>query len=158
LPATTKPNRLILIQYPMTPKNSNKELTDMAKQQFGENTKPYPAEMRTQLWPLCCGAKIISGFKTVGNLEPAELVKQINEICDGPTPDHQVYTGEVINPKLTFLTLNSGQMQSKSIMQAIEAAGFTQFAVAAPRGSKQGFFYRDKSNTFEPVSKAASCC
>lgn len=118
---------------------------------FGDNTQPYPAEMRTQLWPLCCGAKIISGFKDVHNLTEAQLVSAIKNVSSY-VPDHQVYKNESINPKLTFLTLNYDQMQSAKIMTAIEEAGFKQFATATPRGLPQGFFYHDKSNSFKTVA------
>lgn len=114
--------------------------------------EPYPAEMRTQLWPLCCGAGIISGFKDAGKYTDEELLKRINEVTDKYTPDHQVYKGEEIRPKLFFLTLNDAQMQSKKIMNAIKEAGFVKFAEAKPRGSVQGFFVRDKSKTFAAVA------
>lgn len=120
--------------------------------QFGNNDKSYPAEMRTQLWPLCCGVKIISGFKAVGNFDPKELVAKITETCDKYTPDHQVYGGETINPALTMLTLNAGQMQSKAIMEAVAAAGFTQFAKGTGRNKEQGFFYRDTSGNFQLIN------
>ncbi len=35
----------------------------------------FPSEMRTQLWPLCCGARIISGFKHAANLTLEDLVE-----------------------------------------------------------------------------------
>lgn len=111
--------------------------------------QPYPGEMRRQLWPLCCGASILSGFKDVATLTPQQLVQQINDTIDKHVPDLQVYTGEQMTPKLTFLTLNSGQMGSKKIMDAIKEAGFIKFAEASPRGSPQGFFVRDQSTTFK---------
>ncbi len=129
-------------------------MAEAQSKKFGDNSKPYPADMRTQNWPLCCGAKIISGFKSVGNLTVPELVKQINEICDTYVPDHQIYQGEQINPKLTFLTLNSGQMGSKAIMDAIAEAGFVKIAEAKPRGSLQGFFARDLSKTLKLITDA----
>ncbi|OYV41144.1 MAG: hypothetical protein B7Z80_02710 [Rhodospirillales bacterium 20-64-7] len=121
----------------------------------------YPEEMRTQLWPLCCGARIISGFKNVQKLTDDELVKQINDTIDNAIPDLQVYGYETIQPALTFLTLNSGQMVSKKIMDAIARCGFVKFAEGNPRGAPQGFFVQDKSGTFtvqplpEPVKKGA---
>jgi hypothetical protein len=118
---------------------------------FGENNKAYPAEMRTQNWPLCCGAKIISGFKDVGAADPEELVKQIVEICDEYVPDHQIYNGETINPKLCFLTLNQGQMQSAKITDAIKEAGFVLFAKGTGRNKEQGFWFRDSTNSFRPA-------
>lgn len=125
----------------------------MSVKKFGPTVaEPYPAEMRTQLWPLCCGAKIISGFKDVGTLTEEAMVKQINGICDEYVADHQVYTGETMIPKLTFLTLNQDQMGSKKIMAAITAAGFVQFAIAKPRSRPQGFFVRDKSESFAVVA------
>ncbi|OYV87010.1 MAG: hypothetical protein B7Z63_03095, partial [Ignavibacteriae bacterium 37-53-5] len=42
--------------------------------------------------------------------------KQINDTIDNAIPDLQVYGYETIQPALTFLTLNSGQMVSKKIM------------------------------------------
>lgn len=119
---------------------------------FGPSMKEaYPDVMRTQLWPLCCGAAILSGFKNVGSLSAEDLVKQINTTVDEYIPDMQVYAGEQIHPRLMFLTLNSTQMNSPKIMNAIEEAGFTKFANASPRGHDQGFFVRDKSKTFKAV-------
>jgi hypothetical protein len=125
----------------------------MAVKQFGPTApEPYPAEMRTQLWPLCCGAAILSGFKNVGGLTPEALVNQITETVESYVPDHQVFVQEQIKPKLVFLTLNSDQMGSKKIMAAVSEAGFVKFAEAAPRGAPQGFFVRDKSKSFKPVA------
>lgn len=127
----------------------------MATKTFGPTvTEPYPAEMRTQLWPLCCGAAIISGFKDVGPLSEKDLLAKINSVADESIPDHQVYKGEQMRPKLLFLTLNASQMGSKKIADAVKEAGFVQFAVAAPRGSSQGFYVRDKSESFKAVAAA----
>lgn len=109
---------------------------------------PYPANMRTQLWPLCCGAKILSGFKDVGKFTEEQLVEEINKQLK-LVPDFQVYVGEQINPVLTFLTLNHGQMGSPKIMNAVKACGFVKVFEASPRGSPQGFFVHDKSGTFK---------
>lgn len=119
----------------------------MAKS-FQVGSAAYDATMRTQLWPLCCGAQIISGFKNVGAMTEEAMVKAINETVLA-VPDHQVYAGETIIPKLTYLTLNSGQTSSPKIMSAIAAAGFVLFATASPRGQVQSFFVRDSSNTFK---------
>jgi hypothetical protein len=120
------------------------------KTQFGPTYKGnYPEEMRRQLWPLCCGASILSGFKNVATLSHDELVKQITETIDEMIPDHQVYLHETMKPKLTFLTLNSGQMNSPKIMKALEATGFVKIGEGQPRGSAQGFFVRDTSGTFK---------
>lgn len=113
------------------------------KQTFGQS--PYPANMRRQLWALCCGASIISGFKSVNQLSDEELVEDINA-CVGMVPDMQVFGGETINPKFTFATLNSGQMGSPKLMSAMEKAGFFLIGVGNPRGGKQGFFLRDDTN------------
>lgn len=117
------------------------------------SNKPYPAEMRRQLWPLCCGASIISGFKEVNVLTEDELVEQINETITGYIPDLQVFSGEQMMPKLTFLTLNSTQMASKKIVSALSKAGFVKMGEGNPRGSAQGFFVQDQSLTFhtEPI-------
>lgn len=112
-------------------------------QTFGQSS--YPADMRRQLWPLCCGASIISGFKSVNTLSEDELIADI-EASVKMVPDMQVFGGETLNPKFTFLTLNSGQMGSKKIMDCIEKAGFFLIGVGAPRGGKQGFFLRDDTN------------
>lgn len=117
-----------------------------------QDAPAYPSEMRTQLWPLCCGASIISGFKSVGSLTHDQLVKQMTDIINNYTPDNQVFKGEAIRPKLVFLTLNSSQMQSDKLMKAVEAVGFKKFAKAFPRGSGQGFFFYDASNTFELIT------
>lgn len=104
----------------------------------------YPSEMRRQLWALCCGASIISGFKSVNQLSEEELIADINASV-AMVPDMQVFAGEGINPKFTFLTLNSGQMGSAKIMSCIEKAGFFLIGTGTPRGSQQGFFLRDDS-------------
>lgn len=109
----------------------------------------YPDEMRTQLWPLCCGARIISGFKNVFELDADQLVKKINETIDEAVPDFQVYAHEEMTPAFTFLTLNSGQMASKKIMAAIEKAGFVKIGEGKPRGAPQGFFLRDTSKSWQ---------
>lgn len=130
----------------MTAKNKNPN-------QFGPSYPGnYPEEMRTQLWPLCCGARIISGFKNVAMMDEDELVKQITVTIEEKIPDHQVYSHEQMRPRLTFLTLNSGQMQSKKIMDAVEKCGFVKFAEGKPRGGAQGFFVRDESKSFTTVA------
>lgn len=115
-------------------------------------TQAYPSDMRRQLWPLCCGAAIISGFNDVNVLTEDELVEKIHETML-PVPDLQVFVGETINPKLTFLTLNSSQMSSQKIMAALNKAGFVKIGEGKPRGSAQGFFIQDQSGSFctEPV-------
>jgi hypothetical protein len=105
--------------------------------------------MRRQLWPLCCGASIISGFKSVNTLTAEQLVEQINHTIENARPDFQVYGHENMTPKLTFLTLNSDQMASKKIMTAIEKCGFVKIGEAKPRGSAQGFFMRDTSKSWK---------
>jgi hypothetical protein len=112
---------------------------------------PYPSEMRTQLWPLCCGASIISGFKAVATTPVPEIVAQIKEVLQA-VPDHQVFKGEQMMPKFIFLTLNSSQMASKNIMDAITEAGFVKIGSGKPRGSDQGFFLRDDSKTWKPAA------
>ncbi len=109
----------------------------------------FPAEMRVQLWPLCCGASIISGFKSVNELTDEELLADIIYTCTKPRPDFQVFGHEDMHPKMTFLTLNSAQMQSKKIMKAIEKAGFFKIGKGVPRGMPQGFFLRDTSKTWK---------
>lgn len=116
-------------------------------------TGNYPEEMRRQLWPLCCGAAILSGFKNVATLTEDELDAQIKNSIDVATPDFQVYMHETMKPKFTFLTLNSGQMQSPKIMKAIERAGFFKVGEGKPRGSTQGFFLRDTSGTWAPTGE-----
>jgi hypothetical protein len=111
----------------------------------------YPEEMRTQLWPLCCGARTLSGFKNVANLTEEELDAQIANALDVAIPDFQVFQHETMRPKFTFLTLNSGQMQSPKIMKAIERAGFFLIGTGKPRGSEQGFFLRDTSGSWDPT-------
>jgi hypothetical protein len=125
-------------------------MTTKTKRILGPN-QPYPEEMRRQLWPLCCGASIISGFKNVHMMTDDELVENI-EATVKSTPDLQVYAGEQIKPKLTFLTLNNDQMKSPKIMTAIEKCGFVKFAEASPRGAPQGFFVRDDSKSFKAVT------
>lgn len=115
------------------------------------NGKHYPDEMRRQLWPLCCGASILSGFKAVNNMTDDELDASIKNACETATPDFQVFSYEQMRPKFTFLTLNSGQMASKKIMAAIERAGFFKIGAGSPRGSTQGFFLRDTSKTWKPA-------
>lgn len=130
-------------------------MIEKIKQTFGNAS--YPENMRRQLWALCCGASIISGFKNVNKLTDEELVEDINA-CIGMVPDMQVFGGEQLNPKFTFATLNSGQMGSQKLMSAMEKAGFFLIGTGAPRGGKQGFYLRDDSNnTWAPTgnTKAA---
>lgn len=134
------------------PAKAAKKAPFKAPTQFGDNSESYPSEMRTQLWPLCCGARIISGFKDAAKYSVDELVERINAIIDNSIPDHQVFSGEQMMPKLIFLTLNSGQLGSPKIMAAIEKCGFKLFATAKPRGGKQGFFVKDLSNSWTPVA------
>jgi hypothetical protein len=109
----------------------------------------FPPEMRRQLWPLCCGASILSGFKSINKLTEKELVDNIKYACTTPIPDFQVFAHEKIRPDLTFLTLNNAQMLSPKIMKAIKEAGFFKIGTASPRGTAQGFFLRDRSLTWE---------
>lgn len=111
----------------------------------------YPEEMRTQLWPLCCGARIISGFKAAHMSTLEELVEQMEAVIEA-VPDHQVYSHENMKPRLVFLTLNNKQTESKKIMDAVAKVGFKLFAEAQPRGSKQSFFVLDQSNSFKTVN------
>jgi len=108
----------------------------------------YPEEMRTQLWPLCCGARIISGFKAAHMLSPKELDEKIQEVIKA-VPDHQVFSHETMKPNLIFLTLNAGQMASKKLVDAVQRSGFVKFAEAKPRGTSQGFYILDMSKTFK---------
>jgi hypothetical protein len=108
----------------------------------------YPSEMRRQMWPLCCGAAIASGFKHAGGITDDELDAEIKNMLTA-LPDFQIYHGEHMQPHLTFLTLNSSQMASAKIMKAVEKAGFKKIGEGKPRGSPQGFFLRDTSNTWK---------
>lgn len=119
---------------------------------FGPTVKGhYPDDMRRQLWPLCCGASILSGFKKVNVLSDEELIADINTVLSptGPVPDLQVFGHETMKPKLTFLTLNQGQMASKKIMDAIKKCGFVKIGEASPRAAPQGFFVHDTSKTWK---------
>lgn len=141
----------------MTTMTKSSYATDTAKGRFGpslanaahpgQNT-PYPAEMRTQLWPLCCGGKIISGFKDVGNYTDDELVTKIKEVLNW-TPDMQVFGGEGLRPVLCFLTLNSGQLASPKIIEAVETVGFQRFATSMSMSGQQGWFVFDPSGEFK---------
>jgi hypothetical protein len=108
----------------------------------------FPPEMRRQMWPLCCGASILSGLKSVNVLTDEELVEQLTHTVTVPRPDFQIFAGEHMKPHLTFLTLNSTQMGSKKIMDAIAKVGFVKIGEGKPRGSPQGFFLRDTGGTF----------
>lgn len=119
-------------------------------QDDGITGKDYPAEMRTQLWPLCCGAMILSGFKNVQTLTEEQLVKRINDTISNMIPDLQVFGYETIRPTIVFLTLNRSQMDSPKIMNSITACGFVKIGI---KNNYQGFFVKDMSNSFttEPV-------
>lgn len=131
----------------------------MAKRVFGPSipkTQHYPSEMRRQLWPLCCGASIMSGFKDVMKFPTVDDLKSaIIDTIENAIPDLQVFGYEEMTPKLTFLTLNHSQMASKKITDAIKAAGFVKFAEASPRGAPQGFYMRDTSKTFNSTAVKA---
>jgi hypothetical protein len=109
----------------------------------------FPAEMRRQMWPLCCGMSILSGFKSVNTLTEQELVDQIVYICTKPRPDFQIFKEENMKPTMTWLTLNGDQMASKKIMRAIELAEFNLIGTGVPRYSKQGLFLRDTGKTWK---------
>lgn len=124
---------------------------------FGPTFKGnYPEEMRRQLWPLCCGASILSGFKNVATMTDEELDASIKNACEVARPDFQVFEYENMMPKFTFLTLNSAQMSSNRIMSAIKRAGFFEIGRGRPRGSEQGFFLRDTSNSWKPTGTTAA--
>lgn len=129
-----------------------------AKGRFGPSIKAlddpniggaYPAEMRTQLWPLCCGAKIISGFKDAHNLTDEELIQKIEDVRDTMVPDMQVYRGEQLRPVLCFLTLNSHQLASPKIMGAVTKTGFQRFATSQSMSGEQGWFVYDGRGAFQ---------
>ena len=128
-----------------------KETQTKVPTSFIRDTGPYPAELRRQLWPLCCGASILSGLKDAHKYTEDELTSLINRTIDKAVPDLQVFAGEHMMPMLTFLTLNSGQMGSDKIMNAVKRAGFVKIGEGKPRGSPQGFYVRDKSDSFHTV-------
>lgn len=141
----------------MTTISKSSYATDDAQGRFGPSLVDaadpnlggaYPAEMRTQLWPLCCGAKIISGFKSVGNYTDDELVTKIKEVLNW-TPDMQVFRGEGLRPVLCFLTLNSGQLASPKIIEALEKVGFQRFATSMSMSGPQGWFVFDARGEFK---------
>lgn len=109
----------------------------------------YPEDMRTNLWPLCCGAAILSGFKNVGNKTDEELRAAIMEQVTNSIPDNQVYAGEQIRPGTLFVTLNGGQMGSPKIVKALTDCGFVQFAQGTDRNAQQGFFVRTANGNFK---------
>lgn len=109
----------------------------------------YPASMRRQLWPLCCGASILSGLKEAHKLTEEQLVADILSTINDCLPDLQVFKGEQMKPALTFLTLNSPQMGSKKVVDAITKAGFVKIGEGKPRGSPQGFYVKDTSGTYQ---------
>lgn len=111
----------------------------------------FPEEMRRNMWPLCCGFSILSGFKNVANLTEDELVDQIEFCCTTPRPDFQIFASEEMRPKMTFLTLNSTQMGSMKVMKAIERCGFKKVGSGRPRFHEQGLFLRDTSGTWTPA-------
>jgi len=118
--------------------------------QFGPSFKgDFPPEMRRQMWPLCCGMSILSGFKSVNNLTDEELVEQIEGICTTSRPDFQIFAAENMRPAMTWLTLNASQMASQKIMKAIKKCGFVLVGSGRPRGSEQGLFLRDTSKTWK---------
>lgn len=114
--------------------------------------KNFPQEMRRQLWPNCCGAGIISGFKDVQLLDDNELLAQLKETLKS-LPDFQVYEGEQLKPSVDFLTLNWNQARSEKIMKAVTAAGFVCIGSveARGRGWPQHFYIRDKTKTWKPA-------
>jgi hypothetical protein len=117
---------------------------------FGPSfTGDFPPEMRRQMWPLCCGMSIISGFKSVAALTEDELVADIEYICTSPRPDFQIFAHEQMRPAMTWLTLNASQMGSQKIMNASKRTGFVLVGTGRPRGAKQGLFLRDTSGTWK---------
>lgn len=126
-----------------------------AKYKAGQQTYPegFPEPMRLQLWPLCCGVAILSGFKDIYGLDVPALTTKVEETLN-TLPDFQVYAGEQMMPKLTFLTLNQGQTGSPKIMEAVTKAGFVLIGTARPRGGQQSFFVRDQSKSWKPAAAA----
>lgn len=112
-------------------------------------TEAYPEDMRTQLWPLCCGAKTLSGFKQAHKYtDAAAMAKAITEAL-AVTPDLQVFVGESINPQTCFVTINGQQSASPKITEALKLAGFLQFAKGTTRNHGQTFWVRDTAGAFE---------
>lgn len=109
----------------------------------------YPSSLRRQLWPLCCGASILSGLKEAHKLTEDQLVADILSTINDCLPDLQVFAGEQMKPALTFLTLNNAQMGSPKIINAITTAGFVKIGESKPRGSLQGFYVKDTSGTYQ---------
>lgn len=91
------------------------------------NLNPYPAELRAQLYPLCCGFTVISGFKDAGSKTEAGLTEELQTVMK-KVPYNQVYTGEKMMPKTFSLVLNTSQMGSPKIVNAVRAAGFMPVA------------------------------
>jgi hypothetical protein len=117
--------------------------------EFGPTFKGnFPPEMRRQMWPLCCGMSILSGFKSVNEISEDELIEQIEYVCTKPRPDFQIFVHEQMKPAMTWLTLNADQMKSQKIMKCIDKCGFKMVGYAKPRGRPQGMFLRDTSGTW----------
>jgi len=126
--------------------------------QFGSNAKSYPSDMRVQLWPLCCGATILSGFKDTSTLTPEALVQQIKDTMQA-IPDHQVFAGETITPKTIWVVLNGSQCKSPKITGALETVGFREVAECMLNSGIGKFYVYDGTKTFkitytEPESSA----
>jgi hypothetical protein len=89
-----------------------------------QTLNPYPEEMRNQLWPLCCGAAIVSGFKGAPTGEALDAAL-------AAIPYNQVYSGETRKPQLVFICLNHDQAKSPSISKLLSDRGFVLFMQAS---------------------------
>jgi len=118
------------------------------------NLNPYPEEMRLNLWPLCCGASILSGFKHVPGIDDDELHKQLDAVLES-VPYNQVYKNEQMRPQVQFVVLNATQMGSPRIVKAVTDRGFRAIATFARTG-KITLFVRDLNNSFKLIVEEKS--
>lgn len=112
----------------------------------------FPVETRTQLWPLCCGATILSGLESpdVTLLSPDALTELIRSNLEDYIPDFQV----VAHMKqgcsaVVWLTLNKTQMSSAKLVNAVKANGFVPVAWNMSMGGGITYFVRDLGGNFK---------
>lgn len=111
----------------------------------------FPSDTRTQFWPLCCGATILSGLESeVIQLGQAELTELIRSNLEDYIPDFQV-VGHMRQKcsAVVWLTLNKTQMSSPKLVNAVKVNGFVPVAWNMSMGGGITYFVRDLGGDFK---------
>lgn len=116
----------------------------------GGDSDKFPHELRTQFWPLCCCATILSGMSSVAwQLTETELVDKIKSTLNNYLPDFQIEGGTQECSSVVWLVLNKDQTDSKKIMSVVNKLGFKPVARNDSMGGGITYFVRDTGGTFK---------